>query len=293
MTAFENSRRFADRVSSRVSRAAAFVNLPAGFYAAVSLAACVSLEPAANPGALEESPANVDTTTAPIAEEAPPRALEAIDLEVPGFRPAVVVLPADRSAPRPVLIAAHGAGDGPRWQCEVWSSIVAGRGFVLCPRGLPLATGVDEPGHFFRDHHYLGRLVTAALAALRQHHGALVDPGPVVYTGYSQGAAMGALFANRRPEMFPRMVLIEGGHREWDVATARAFRRGGGARVLFACGGGYCANSARKAERWLKRAGVEARVEHIEGGGHTYGSPVAERVAAAFDWVVEGDARWK
>ena len=228
---------------------------------------------------------------APIPPERQP--IEATDLEVPGFGSAVVVLPADRNQPRPILIAAHGAGDGPRWQCEVWSAIVAGRGFILCPRGVPFTRGVEDAGHFFRDHHYLGRLVTAALAALRERYGALVDSGPVVYTGYSQGAAMGALFANRRPELFPRMVLIEGGHREWDVATARAYHRGGGARVLFACGGGYCANSARKAQRWLERAGVGARVEHIEGGGHTYGGSVAERVAAAFDWVVDGDARWK
>ena len=149
-----------------------------------------------------EPPASPDTP----AESASPRAtrgtLESTDLEVPGFRPAVLVLPAERSRPRPVLIAAHGAGDGPRWQCEVWSSIVAGRGFVLCPRGVPLSTGVDEPGHFFRDHHYLGRLVTAALAALRERYAGLVDSGPVVYTGYSQGATMGALFASQRPEIF-------------------------------------------------------------------------------------------
>jgi predicted esterase len=276
----------------RVSRAGAFVNLLTAIVAVASLAACASRGQHAIP-----SGADPATSPGPSAAMQPPAPvqleLEAVALEVPNFRPAVLVLPADRSRPRPVLIAAHGAGDGPRWQCEVWGAIVAGRGFVLCPRGLPLSPGGDDAGHFFRDHHYLGRLVTAALAALRERYAGLVDSGPVVYTGYSQGATMGALFANRRPELFPRMVLVEGGHSEWDVATARAFHRGGGARVLFACGGRYCAGRALKSKRWLERAGVEARVEHIEGGGHTYGGSVAERVAATFDWVVEGDARWR
>ena len=275
-----------------VSRAADVVNLLAAIAASASLAACAARGQRAIPNDPDPppSPAAPAESTAPVS---PPATVESSDLEVPGFRPAVVVLPADRSRPRPVLIAAHGAGDGPRWQCEVWSAIVAGRGFVLCPRGVPLSPGGDDAGHFFRDHHYLGRLVTAALTALRARYSGSVDSGPVVYTGYSQGATMGALFANRRPEIFPRMVLVEGGHSEWDVATARAFRRGGGARVLFACGGRFCANSALKSKRWLERAGVEARVEHIEGGGHTYGGSVAERVAATFDWVIEGDARWK
>ncbi len=255
--------------------------------ASIAAATCARPPPVA-PG-VAPAPA-VSSAPSPAAPE---QAVASTDLEVPGFGSAVLVLPADHAHPRPVLIASHGAGDGPRWQCEVWSAIVAGRGFVLCPRGVPLGNAGDDSGFFFRDHHYLGRLVTAALGALRSRHGALVDPGPAVYTGYSQGASMGALFANHHPELFSRMVLIEGGHREWDVATARAYRRGGGERVLFVCGGRYCANSARKAARWLERAELEVRVEHVEGGGHTYGGSVAERLAATFDWVVAGDPRWR
>jgi len=282
-------RNFAPRVQP-VSRAAVFVNLLAGFAAATSLDACArpqSVAPDADPAP--------GASAAPHAPPAAAReqAIATTDLEVPGFGSAVLVLPKGRASPRPVLIASHGAGDGPRWQCEVWSAIVAGRGFVLCPRGVPLGNAGDDSGFFFRDHHYLGRLVTAALGALRSRHGALVDPGPAVYTGYSQGASMGALFASHHPELFSRMVLIEGGHREWDVATARAYQRGGGERVLFVCGGRFCANSAKKAAHWLERAALEVRVEHVEGGGHTYGGSVAERLAATFAWVVAGDRRWR
>jgi predicted esterase len=269
-----------------VSRAAAYVNLLAGLCLLGSLAC-------AKPRALDPDQEWSAAPVEPAEPVAVPAAAVSTELEVPGFGRAVLVLPADRRRPRPVLIASHGAGDGPRWQCEVWGAIVAGRGFVLCPRGAPLGNAGDDSGYFFRDHHYLGRVVTAALGALRSRYGKLVDSGGVVYTGYSQGATMGALFAARRPETYSRMVLVEGGHREWDVATARSYRRGGGTRVLFVCGGRFCANSAQKSARWLERAGVEVRAEHVVGGGHTYGGSVAERLAATFDWVVAGDARWR
>ncbi|HEY6561560.1 MAG TPA: hypothetical protein VI072_30015, partial [Polyangiaceae bacterium] len=67
--------------------------------------------------------------------EAPPAA-RVVQIAVDGFAPAVLVLPDRLDAPRPVLIATHGAGDGPEWQCETWQSIVRGRGFILCPRGV-------------------------------------------------------------------------------------------------------------------------------------------------------------
>ena len=191
-----------------------------------------------------------------------------------------------------MLVAAHGAGDSPEWQCRIWNEIVRGRGFILCPRGRGLAPGPDPGAFFFPNHHFLEKNVLAALAELKSRFGARIAPGPVVYTGYSQGAIMGALFTARRGETFSRLALIEGGFREWDVPTARAFRRSGGARVLFACGGEYCARLARSSVGWLEKAGVEARLEYAPHGGHTYDGEVGARVSAAFDWLVDGDARW-
>ncbi|HLV21841.1 MAG TPA: hypothetical protein VKZ49_13195 [Polyangiaceae bacterium] len=217
----------------------------------------------------------------------PPEALR--QLEVPEFRAAWLVDPGG-VAPKPVLIAAHGAGDGPRFQCELWRLIVAGRGFVLCPAGVPLDR--DSGGYFFRNHHELEREVLAALAALQAELGDRVASGPVVYTGYSQGATMGALMLVGHADVFSRVALIEGGERQWNVPIARKFARAGGQRVLFACGRRSCFTGAQRSADWLEQAGIAARVEHAAGAGHTYGGAVAERVAASFDWLVEGDERW-
>jgi predicted esterase len=231
---------------------------------------------------------------APLEPAAAPEPVSPVALDVPGFRPAVLLPPADAQAKRPILVAAHGAGDSPEWQCQIWGAIVKGRGFVLCPRGLPMSPDVpvQDPGYFYRDHWELAKELAAALEALVKSYGPRVDPGPIVYTGYSQGATMGALVTSKQPARFSKLVLIEGGHAEWDVPTARAFKTGGGERILFACGQGHCARSARQSVRWLERSGVDVRLEYVEGAGHTYGGPVAERLNQSFGWLVAGDSRW-
>src|SRR4051794_32874648 len=40
-------------------------------------------------------------------------------LEVPGFGQSVLFVPAGTDA-RPLLVAAHGAGGTPEWECEYW-----------------------------------------------------------------------------------------------------------------------------------------------------------------------------
>ena len=166
------------------------------------------------------------------------------------------------------------------------------RGFVLCPAGVPFSRSPGS-GWFFRNHFELEREVLAAVAALRRAYAGRVDPGPAVYTGYSQGATMGALMVVKHAATFSRLILIEGGNREWNVAIAKKYKRAGGERVLFACGVRYCKRGADKSAEYLQAGGVAARVEYAEGAGHIYDGPVAERVLAAFAWLVEGDPRWK
>lgn len=215
-------------------------------------------------------------------------------LPVPGHGDAVVSVPPDTRTPRPVLVAAHGAGDKPSWQCHVWQSIIGNRGFVLCPRGTRMSWGIpgEDLGYFFRNHHALEAELLAVLEAFEQRFGHRVAPGPVVYAGYSQGGIMGALATVQHPSVFQRLILIEGGEAEWDVPTATRFRKGGGKRVLFVCGRHACNERARRSSWWLKRGGVDVRRELVQGGGHTYGGRMAERLAETFDWVVQGDERW-
>jgi predicted esterase len=227
------------------------------------------------------------------AEASSPEAPETkfFSLKVDGFEPAVVAVPGGPPRTRPMLIAAHGAGCMPEHHCLFWAEIVRDRAVVVCPRGVALRADSDH-GFYFPHHHHLDREVLAVISAARAALGNLVDEGPIVYVGYSQGASMGALVAHRHPKVLSKLVLIEGGQHQWDVPTARAFQRGGGERVLLVCGQGGCARVARRAATWLTRAGVEARAEYATGAGHTFLGAVAERLRDSFDWLVAGDPRW-
>lgn len=207
---------------------------------------------------------------------------------------AVVSLPVGADGPRPVVVATHGNYDRPEWQCQVWREIVRDRGFVLCPRGRLRADSPspDDPRYTYLSNQHLEAEVDLALAALRDRYGPFVAGEDAVWAGFSLGAIMGVAIAGRRPGTFPRSVLVEGGYDKWSSVSARAFQRGGGERVLFACGQPSCTTTAKQAVKLLETAGAMGRVVESPNTGHNYDGPMAAQVAAGFEWVVEGDPRW-
>lgn len=223
-------------------------------------------------------------------------------LPVPGYLPAVVAWPEAAAGVVPIAVAAHGSFDQPEWNCETFSQVVHGAAVVLCPRGKLRWDTPSEPemlrfyfpaaGGGPAASASLQREVDAALRALQGSAAARLAPGPVLYIGFSQGAILGAPLLIKSPARFPRAILVEGGHGAWNPSTARTFARGGGQRVLFACGRASCQASARAAAAHLTAAGVEARVVYAPDQGHTYDGRVKEQLAAAFAWVTTGDARF-
>jgi predicted esterase len=225
--------------------------------------------------------------SAPATSNRAPVRTETRELAVPGFGNALVVVPAG-DEPRPLLLAAHGAGDSPRWQCRHWDAAVRGRFVILCPRGVALSSG-DDPGYFYRNHIELEREVTAALAALRKELGARLSPADGVYSGYSQGATMGALMVIAHGADFPHLVLVEGGSGDWTAGRAKKFHESGGKSVAIVCGTPNCAKRGERSVAILEKAGLRARVEHVEHGGHVYDGRVGERATELLDgWVFGG-----
>ncbi|WP_437689997.1 hypothetical protein [Sorangium sp. So ce176] len=255
---------------------------PAGDGGATPAAAREAAAPAADGAALA-------ARAAPLRAEAP-----LVELAVEGFPSAVVSVPIGATARRPVLIASHGNYDRPEWQCEVWRGIAGGDAFILCPRGVARS---DSPSardvrFTYESNARLEQEIDAGLAALRARFPEHVDPGPALYTGFSLGAIMGSAIAARRASLFPRLVLVEGGHDRWTPAAAKAFADGGGQRVLFVCAQAGCGAAAAAAAARLEKAGVLTRVVRGKEAGHRYDGPVAEETRRALGWAIEGDARW-
>jgi hypothetical protein len=252
----------------------------------------------APPAPTERSAAN--ETAAPTGEAAvePPPALESaapiVPLAVSGFSDAVVSVPLGARSPRPVVVAAHGLWDLPEGLCDNWRWIVGDRAWVLCPRGEP---GPKGKAFHYRSGPALADEIEAGVKALDERYPGYVDTGPRTYAGFSLGAILGAWIVAHDPARYPRAVLTEGGEDRFPEAAATAFARGGGQRVLFACGLRGRVDGATYAARRLERAGVPARVVlgKLPGKGqfiHWYNGPVADETKAQLDWLFEGDPRW-
>jgi predicted esterase len=211
---------------------------------------------------------------------------ELVALPVPGFLDAVLALPRAHRA-KPLAIATHGAGGGPEWPCDAWGKRLAGERIVLCPRGKAISQR-DNYGFYYPDHRALAAELLAAVAASKAALGARLADGPILYTGYSQGAAMGSLALADHGGDYPYLILTEGGFKEWSPQSARRFKQSGGQRVLFLCGGRGCRDQALKSARILDAAGITTRVEYVEHGGHTDAGAVGERLDATFRWALEG-----
>lgn len=252
------------------------------------------------PGRARVAPVESAAATA-VASQAPPTpglpalagSAPLVDLEVEGARPAVVFLPLGATTPRPVAVALHGNFDRPEWQCEVWRGILGAHGFILCPRGVPRR---DVPASADRwEYGSVGAVekeIDAGLEALAQRYGEHVDPGPVLLIGFSLGAIYGSPIAQRRPERFPRLVLVEGGLSAWSRANAKAFAAKGGLRLFIACGQAGCLAKATALGPAFEKVGLPTRSGGHAKAGHTYDGEVSAAVAREFPWLVEGDSRW-
>ncbi|HEX2870185.1 MAG TPA: hypothetical protein VHP33_02990 [Polyangiaceae bacterium] len=246
----------------------------------------------ASPGA----PSEASPSAAPVVSAgpgAPPRLAPLftptplVVLAVPGFRDAVVSVPQGAIEKRVIALALHGNFDRPEWQCEVWRRITQASVFVLCPRGIPRG---DVPPSL--DRWEWGSVaktkaeLVAALAALRASYPDYVESGPVVFTGFSLGAILGARLL-QDPELdIGAAVLIEGGYAGWSAAKVKALKPRLG-RVLFGCGQSECRNAYRyQLERLFTAAGVPASMVADVKAGHTYDDPVAALVQAEWPAVV-------
>jgi predicted esterase len=215
--------------------------------------------------------------TASAAERRPLAAPRA--LPVPGFLPAVLFVPAGEGE-RPLVVAAHGAGGSPEWECDYWSRMLGEQSFVLCLRGASLGKG---GGYYYPNEHALEAELVAAERAARAAEPRIGGQG--TYVGFSQGSSMGSAIIAKHGAKFSRLALVEGFER-WNVPRARTFAKAGGKRILFACGTKECNAAAKESARWIERGGVEVRVEYAPGAGHTPLGGVEERVRAALPWLL-------
>jgi hypothetical protein len=246
-------------------------------------------------------------------------------MPVPGFANAVLVSPVGATRPMPLVVAVLGIGDTPESQCAVWRELVGKRAFVVCPRFTPHYVPVQQEGpnagqgilsllglqgpdapsadpnagavvqSGFRPTEVpeVEREIDAAVGAVRKIFPKHVSTGPALYIGFSRGAFLGATLIAKTPSKYARAILIEGGQSGWTDASATGYAKGGGKRVLFACGQPSCVAESEPASQLLGRAAVPSRIVLGDGEGHGYKGAVKEQVRVALDWLLDGDTACK
>ena len=252
-------------------------------------------ERAAKADALEDAGVAPPTAAGPAAALPPLESTPAIlPLAAVGFPDAVVSVPTGARSARPIVVAAHGLWDPPEGLCDNWRWIVGSRAWVLCPRGEPM----PDKTFRYRSGPALASEIDAGARALKERYPGYVDDVPMLFAGFSLGAILGAWVVVHDPARYPWAILTEGGEDRFNAANARAYARGGGRRVLFACGLAFRVATARRAARTLEVAGVGARVVlgRLPDAGefiHWYNGPVAEETRAQLPWILEDDPRWR
>ncbi|MDF3072020.1 MAG: hypothetical protein K0R38_7621, partial [Polyangiaceae bacterium] len=224
---------------------------------------------------------------APVTTPPPLSGAPLVTLPVPGFGDAVVSVPLGATKPRALALALHGNFDRPEWQCEVWRRITLGEVFVLCPRGVPRR---DVPKDMDRwEWSSLAKTraeLIAAMGALRARYPEHVRPGPVVFTGFSLGAILGAGLIQDPALDVGAAVLVEGGYKGWTASKARSLQPRV-RRLLFACGQTDCQNAYRyQLGPLFERAGLSSTVVSDVKAGHTYDDPIASLVQGEWQAVL-------
>jgi len=205
-----------------------------------------------------------------------------------------VAVPLGATAPRPVVIGVHGAGDKPEWTCAEWAYTTGGRAFVVCPHGAVdprwKGTRVWSSGRAIAD------AAARAVAALHARYGAHVAEGPLVYGAWSQGATLAGPAIARAAELglpIEAAVLVEIGHTPVDArATATSLQRAGVRRLLVSCSSLPCRDFAQRMRSAAGAAGLPLHVVDVGLRGHWFDEPVFRALAAEWSWLIEDDPRW-
>jgi poly(3-hydroxybutyrate) depolymerase len=193
---------------------------------------------------------------------------------------AFVTPPVGATEARPLVVAIHGAEDHPDWACSEWRTVVDAHAFVVCPHGSPYRTAfvwtsVDQ----------LDKRVMAAISSVRAKYGAYVDPGTVVYAGFSQGATLAPYVVARHASVFPVVALDEGAYASASAAPALK-------RALLACSTWNCENGFTDGARLLARGGTDVHVAKLGNLGHTMDGRAMAALHQQWKWLVRDDTRW-
>jgi predicted esterase len=202
---------------------------------------------------------------------------------------AVVSAPLGATAPRPLVVAVHGAHDRPEWACGGWRLGFAVYPFVVCPRGSPVSADKYAWGNSAA----IERVILKSITKVRERFGDYVAPAPHVYAGFSQGAIFAEPILLRHAALFPTAILAEGGYPILRSRKfARSFRAAGGTTVVIVCGSPACRSATHSSVPRLEAFGLRVFESGDIRSGHNLNELMQQALLRDFKSWFAGDAVW-
>lgn len=243
---------------------------------ALALVACGESDRAAAP---PSSDASIDAAPAPPTKAALPP-LGGVWIE-PIDDVGLVAVPLGATAPRPIVLSFHGAGSLAEYACGEWMYPTKAYPFIVCPRTSAERAGRLASWSSLDDLVKRGR---ATLEKVRAKYGAYVADADPIVVGFSQGAELAVLAAQRKLLPWSALFVHEGGYRQSKDALAALLR--GDAPVYATCCTWGCGQALPS------RVGERGYRADYGPHGHAM-APVADRLRADFGAMVRGRAEWE
>lgn len=198
-----------------------------------------------------------------------------------------VSVPLGATSARPLIVAAHGAGDRPEWACSGWRGVTDAYAFIACPHGSPFGDA-----YAWSSLEQIEQRILDAEQVARARWPSYIDPGPIILVGFSQGARLVSVLARKHPDRWSSVVLLEGGYDETAWAFGPAFAKGG-KRIVLACSTWHCAEGFEGGAKSLRDAHVDSRLVDLGNLGHHMGPTVTNGMHEPWRWLVRDDPRWE
>jgi len=196
--------------------------------------------------------------------------------------PPTIVLPPkhDAAKPVPLVIALHGTGGTGQGIAKVYEDACADLGAILVAPDALRPAGGGGYSWVFRDEAawYIPWLVER----VRSEH----NVGPVILTGYSQGANIAFMLGQAQPGVFDAVVPVNG-HYESDVAAPPS--EDGPAWYLIIGERDPWAKTYADAERDFRKAGMAVARADIPRRGHELPADktTSNALRLAFEWCLQ------
>jgi poly(3-hydroxybutyrate) depolymerase len=198
------------------------------------------------------------------------------------------VVPSSWSKPQRLIANLHGMCNPPGYSCGYWTHASSEKGFLVCPTGnAECAKGVPT---WTEGYQKADDDLEQAIAAVDAKYPGEISREGSILTGFSLGATMAALIAERHPGRWPYLVLIES-----NVPLSAPKLRAAGVRGVALVAGelGESRYGESASAVALTKQGFPARFWMMPKAGHWYSANIEDIMSEAMEWLLaqgDGDA---